>query len=149
MEVKIATLEKDNETNKKASEQSDSLVKSLKEKLEITEKELVANLESTKLEKDTLEKLKDAAEAKFEDFRKTNSEKIEKIAAFEDATNTAAKDAESMRSEVETMKTAVEEAEKAKTEEIQKAGTALAEKLAAEMEQWRLDEEVSHENVIS
>merc|ERR1719471_2860157 len=40
------------------------------------------------------------------------------------------------------MKKAVEEMEKVKSEEVQKAGAALGEKLNAEMEQWRLDEEM-------
>merc|ERR1719208_245171 len=67
---------------------------------------------------------------------------MSKIEGFEKVAESSKKEVESMKLEVEEMKKAVEEMEKVKSEEVQKAGAALGEKLNAEMEQWRLDEEM-------
>merc|ERR1712226_205347 len=112
-------------------------------------KEFEVKLELTKVDqnnlqrlKDEAEKLKDEAESKFEEFKRINSEKIDKISEYEKETKQAAEEVDAMKREVEAMKVSVTEADRMKNEEIQKAGAALGDKLGAEMEQWRLDEEV-------
>ena len=89
-----------------------------------------------------MENIKIESETHLKEFKEENLEKISKIEEYEKVAESSKKEVESMKEEVEEMKKAVEEMEKVKSEEVQKAGAALGEKLNAEMEQWRLDEEM-------
>ena len=72
----------------------------------------------------------------LQQFKTENLEKIEKINDYE-------REAAEVRNKVESMELIVEKAEAEKSNEMQKAQEAIADKVTCEMKQWELEEKIS------
>jgi len=149
LESKLSNIEKEVEGHKKSLTAKESLVQSLQEKIESSQKEHDTISKNKKQEKELceikVEELKaslEKSEKDLEEYKCSTKEKMDKIQSFEDETQQSRIEVEKINKKMVEMKKEVEIAGEQKLKETQKAEKAVAEKMASELKQWELDDNI-------